>query len=75
MYIHGDYNSESARLIEIQLIQCHDRDDCKSPEEIKAFMKNKFLLILVNRIRFDRQEFGEKLLVKESYSYWLPVNT
>ena len=75
MHISGSYNSDSARLIEVQLVQCHDRDDCKSPEQIKSFLQNKFLLLLHNRVRFDRQEFGEKLLVEESLVSWIPINT
>ena len=75
MHINGHYSSNSARLIEVQLVQCHDRDDCKSHEEIKAFLKNKFLLLLHNRMRFDRQEFSEDLIVKESLIDWIPINT
>ena len=53
MNIYGDFNSEEARLIDVQLIRCHDQDYCKSDEEIMQWMKNKWLLLLSNRIRFD----------------------
>ena len=53
MYINGDLNSESSRLLEFQLIKCHDRVDCKSDEEIIEFIRGKWLLILFNQKRFD----------------------
>ena len=75
MYIYGDFDSPKARLMEVQLIQCHNREDCKSPEEIRKFLKNKYLLILNNKMRFDNQEYGANKIVKESEAHWLPINT
>ena len=51
--LYGDFSSEEARLIDLQLVRCHDQDYCKSEEEIMQWMKNKWLLLLSNRIRFD----------------------
>ena len=48
MYISGDYSSASARLMNIQLIKCHGHDYCASDEEIKAFLRDKYLIILYN---------------------------
>ena len=72
MYIHGSYNSDKARLMNMQLMRCSEEDEtelgikCKSPEEINKFMKNKFLYFLYNQRRFDAENYGEESVVPES---------
>ena len=51
--INGNFDTSVADLLNIQLIKCNSRSDCKSDEEILAFFRNKFLVILYNTIRFD----------------------
>ena len=81
MYIHGSYNSQTARLMNIQLMRCSEEDEkelgikCKSPQEIKKFMKNKFFYLLYNQRRFDSQRYNEDSVVPESKGIWLPINT
>ena len=59
MYISGSYNSDKARLMNIQLVRCSEEDEeelgikCKSSEEITTFMRNKFFLMLYNQRRFE----------------------
>ena len=53
MRINGDFNSAEARLLDIKLVKCHGHSYCKSDEEITNFLKDKFLLLLYNKIRFD----------------------
>ena len=55
MRMYGDYNSDKARLINIQLVKCHDGGyfaengiTCKSPDQITDFLRNKFFLMLYN---------------------------
>ena len=48
MYINGTYNSNQARLINIQLARCLDQDYCKPDMEITEALRNKFLLVLQN---------------------------
>ena len=47
-YIYGDYNTQKARQLNIQLIKCRNRPDCKSEAEITEALRNKFLLIFFN---------------------------
>lgn len=75
LYLYGDYNSYKASQFNVQLIRCHDRDDCKSEEEITAFLKNKFLLLLWNQVRFDSRYYKEEAIKQESRIMWIPVNT
>ena len=63
MYIHGSYNSKTARLVNIQLRRCRGRTDCKTDEEIKDFFRNKYLLILQNQVRFETKYFGEEAII------------
>ena len=51
--INGNFDTSVADLLNIQLIRCTGRPDCKSDEEITAFFRNKFLVLFYNTIRFD----------------------
>lgn len=48
--IYGDYNSWKAQQLNVQLLKCdpEERDDCKSPEEITKFFRDKFIMIFYN---------------------------
>ena len=48
LYINGDYNSKTARLFNIQFIKCHDRPDCKKPDEITKILRDKFIIFAYN---------------------------
>ena len=43
---------------------------CKSPEEIKSWLLNKFIVILVNQDEFVKHKFGEESMNMESYITW-----
>ena len=51
-YIQGNFNTDTADFIRIRLIRCTDEDYCKSEEEIKAYMRFRFLMVYMNRVRF-----------------------
>ena len=53
------------------LKKCHKRDDCKSEEEVAEFMKDKFMLLLSNQIRFDSSQYYEDSVIRESRLLWL----
>ena len=48
LYVYGDYNSYKGSSMNIQFQLCHDRPDCKSETEIKAFLNDKYFLLLYN---------------------------
>ena len=58
LFLYGDYDSTTASLLNMQLIKCTGRDDCKSEEEILEFFRTKFIILLYNEIRFNTDEFG-----------------
>ena len=72
--IFGDYNSDFARQLNIQLKKCEGAG-CKNETEIMDFFKNKFLLLLVNEAQFITNGFGEHVVMRESRAYWLRINT
>ena len=51
--INGDYNTETANLFNLKFIKCHDRPDCKKPEEITKILRGKYIIVAYNEIRFD----------------------
>ena len=75
MRIYGDFSSQEARLIDLQLVKCHDKDYCKSDEYIQEFMKDKYFLLLSNRIRFDSEQYRTNAFVSESVFEWITINT
>ncbi len=46
--IFGDFSTQAAQLFNVQFIKCHDRPDCKTPEEITKILRNKFILSVYN---------------------------
>lgn len=48
---------------------------CKSPEEITAFFRNKFLFFLFNEKYFDANFYLDSSIVSESKIRWLQINT
>ena len=75
MFLRGDYNSNTANQFNVQLQRCHDRPDCKSEAEIDAYLKNKYLIILYNQIRFDSRYYGQDSIVPESRLHWVQVSS
>ena len=72
--ISGDYNSETARLINIQLKRCEGQG-CKSESEITDYFRNKFLLVLMNEAHFKTDKFGQARVLPEARLSWIRINT
>lgn len=78
-YIYGEYNSDRASLMDIQLLKCNALDhpdvECKSEEDILEFFRGKFVLLKFNQVRFDSNFYGEQAIVRESRLLWIQINT
>jgi len=48
LLVYGDYNTGKARQHNVQLKKCVGHDYCRTPEEITAFFRNKFILLIFN---------------------------
>ena len=73
--IYGDFNTPKATLLNIQLKKCSGRDDCLPDSKIEEFLQNKYLLLVMNQVRFDSENYGEEAIIKESKVKWLTINT
>ena len=77
--LYGDYNSARAQQFNVQFLRCNAEDhpdvDCASEEEITEFIRNKFMLILYNQVRFDSNFYGEEAITKESRVMYVQVNS
>ena len=74
MMIKGDYNSNNAQMLLITFNRCHDRQDCKSKEEIDDFIKGKYMVVMSNTVRFDSLLLAQNAIVRESVLTWYPVS-
>jgi len=82
MLLNGDYNSVTASLIDIKVEKCHDKDYCKTQEEIDDFFERKYwgstegnyIIMLTNQVRFDTEKFHQESIVKESVLKWIPLD-
>jgi len=75
MKINGTFNSNSARLIEIELVKCRDSVLCNTDDQINSFFRKKYLLLLQNQMRFETTSFGKNSVHPESILKWIPINT
>ena len=48
LFLYGDFNSPKASLFNIQFKKCKDRPDCKTEDELRTFLKNKWILFIYN---------------------------
>lgn len=75
LMMYGNFQTEKAQLLNVQFVKCHDRTDCKSDKEIKSFLRDSYLFMLSNQVRFDNSEFGKKAIIAESVTTWMIMNT
>ena len=73
----GDYNSDIAESINIQLKKCDSelRTDCKSEEEITHWMRRKFIIVVTNNERFEPTVYTDEKVVRESVMTWHPIKS
>ena len=55
--IRGNYNSQSAKVLEIELDFCKEDSKCKTGPEIEKQLKGAHLVLVVNHIRFDSTHY------------------
>ena len=60
MYVKGSFDSDEARLIQIQLKKCVGKAYCKTDKEILTFFRDKWLIFLYNQKIFNTEEYGEE---------------
>ena len=61
----------------MQLVKCKGgvANGCKSDAEIDEFIRNKFVVMYYNQVRFDSFSYGQESIKAEAQIRWLSVNT
>ena len=62
--IWGDYNSRKAQQLVIQFKMCEGHDYCESEENIREWLKQKFVVLLYNQKTFGLDQFDENVTVE-----------
>ena len=76
MQLQGDYNTNSASMVELRVEKCQGHDYCKNQTEIDEFFAtDKYIVLLNNQIRFESKLYGEESIIRESVLSWMPLDT
>ena len=64
--LYGDWNTASAQVLFFAFHPCdkETRKTCKSPEEIKEWLGDKYMLIAYNKYVFEQDGFHERTFTK-----------
>lgn len=71
----GDYNSPKAQTFKVDFEKCTGKDYCKSEAEIRDWLRQKFIVLIYNQVRFNPEGYGEQSVIRESRIHYIPVNT
>ena len=74
-FIFGNFDSDTARNIELTLKRCTGGDTCASEKEVINYFQGKYIGVLSNQIRFDSSRWEADSIIKESVLTWIPVST
>ena len=61
-------------MIQIRLNRCMG-EGCEDDETIFSYFRKTLVGILSNRVRFDREKFGEEAVIREAEFLWNPLST
>jgi len=54
---------------------CEGHDYCESEENIRNWLKNKYILLLYNQITFGLDQFDENVTLEQSKLIWIPFSS
>ena len=74
--ISGDWNSDEGSSLYFQLERCDPakRRDCKGKEAEQEFLKDKYLIMAYNQMRFDDGTYGSEAVETEQALDWININ-
>ena len=55
--IWGDYNSASTQQIAIKFKMCQDHDYCESEENIRKWLRRKFIVVVTNEVLWNQEVY------------------
>ena len=71
----GDFNSQKTQQLAIRFRRCTGKDYCKSEEEVRDWLRRKYIVILYNQVRFDTEQYFENSRVEESRIKYIQINS
>lgn len=75
LVIWGDYNSNTAQQLAVSFVMCKDHEYCKSENEIREWLKNKFIVLLYNKLSFTRDRYFHQTLQEASVIQYIKVSS
>ena len=57
------------------MCQKEEGKDCESEEEIRNWLKKKYIVIVYNQIRFDSEKYFENSRVPEARIAYVPISS
>jgi len=74
--LQGDWNSAEASMLTFTYEQCNPevRKTCKSDEEIKKWLKKRYMLFAYNKQVFIDDGFDEAMFKKQTVLEWQRIN-
>ena len=78
--IQGDFNSEKGRLLQIVFEKCNNetispQGSCHSNENITEFLRQRYIIIYMNQIRFATAEYDSNVIVPEGKLVWYQIES
>ena len=77
LVLWGDFASEESRQFNIDFVKCNttEHDDCKTDKQVEEYVRDKYLLILSNQVKFVNSQYGEKSVVPRTNLQWSRFNS
>ena len=75
--IWGDYNSAKTQQLAIRFRMCEggEANGCKKEEEIRDWLRRKYIVLMYNHKRFETDQYFEDSVVKESHLIYVPISS
>jgi hypothetical protein len=74
--IYGNWNSDVGSFLYFQLERCDPskRDDCKGKRAEREYLKDKYLVMAYNQMRFNNGVYGSDSVETEQALEWININ-
>ena len=73
--IWGDYNSAKAMQLSVRFKMCEGETWCESEENIRKWLKQKYIVILYNQVNFEHNKFHQDSFKEESRLSYIPISS
>ena len=76
----GDFDSTQGRLLQIVYEKCNNQTiqpqgSCYSDEKITDFLRQRYIIVYQNQVRFQTSEYDSERIVPEGKIVWFPIES